>query len=83
MEISMQLGTESGSRVQSEELHAKQMAKENRLKEQLEKLREQVATLEKKWEVEDAHHTATVGVSEENRSRNQFSVRRYHFKTFK
>ena len=30
MEISMQLGSEAGSRVQSEELHAKQMAKENR-----------------------------------------------------
>ena len=30
MEISMQLGSEAGSRVQSEELHARQMAKENR-----------------------------------------------------
>ena len=50
------------------------MAKENRLKEQLDKLKEQVSTLEKKWEVEDTHHTATVGVSEENRSRNQFAL---------
>merc|ERR1711892_835201 len=74
MEISMQLGTEAGSRVQSEELHSKQMAKENRLKEKLDKLKEQVSTLEKKWEVEDTHHTATVGVSEENRSRNQFAL---------
>ena len=50
------------------------MAKENRLKEKLDKLKEQVSTLEKKWEVEDTHHTATVGVSEENRSRNQFAL---------
>ena len=74
IEISAQLGTETSTRSQSEEIHAKQMSKENRLKDQLDKFKNQVSTLEKKWEVEDSHHTASVTVCEENRSRNQYSL---------
>ena len=33
-----------------------------------------MSTLEKKWEIEDSHHATSVGASEENRSRNQFSL---------
>ena len=73
MEISMQLGSETASRGQSEELYEKQRAKENRLKDQLEKLKKQVSDLENKWEMADIQHQQTVGISEERKSKNQQS----------
>lgn len=74
MEISMQLGSETASRGQSEELYEKQRAKENRLKDQLEKLKKQVSDLENKWEMADIQHQQTVGISEERKSKNQQSL---------
>ena len=69
----MQLGSETASRGQSEELYEKQRAKENRLKDQLEKLKKQVSDLENKWEMADIQHQQTVGISEERKSKNQQS----------
>merc|ERR1712131_364094 len=74
MEMGMQLGSETASHGQSEELYEKQRAKENRLKDQLEKLKKQVSDLENKWEMADIQHQQTVGISEERKSKNQQSL---------
>ena len=69
----MQLGNEAANRGQSEEVYAKNKAKEERMKDQLDKLKEQVSKLENKWEIADVQHSTAIGVSEERKSRNQLS----------
>ena len=69
----MQLGNEAASRGQSEEVYAKNKAKEERMKEQLDKLKEEVSKLENKSEIADVQHSTAIGVSEERKSRNQLS----------
>jgi len=73
-EISTQLGTEAIERGQSQSVHENNKQREEILKDQLEKLKHQVAEMEQKWEDADNKHTKLVSDLEERKTSNYMAM---------
>ena len=73
-EISTKLGTETAERGYSETSHETQKAKEEALRDQLDKLRNQVSTMEKKWEEADNKNIRLVSELEDRKTNNYMAL---------
>ena len=74
IEISTQLGSEAMERAQSQNAYESQKQKEELLRDQLDKVKQQVADLKGKWEDDDNKHAKLISDLEERKNSNYMAL---------